>query len=540
MLTTIGAWMKKSIGILFSVMLAAILLLLLFFSDKSYYCKKVFLLPNGALLLIALGLAVLFSCILVRCYQAVEHGLSRHFRWLFPTLAVLLLLLQFAVCYYAYFFTGWDVNMVISQAFQIARGDYSGLEHAYFSRYPNNIFLLWLFSVIFKICFALDITYKSSCVLILLFSQSVLSTLAACLLQRICFAYTNSHVISWCVWLFYAFFVGLSPWLLIPYSDSFGLIFPVLLLWIYHWQKNGRLLWLKWILLGALSFIGYKIKPQVVIMTIAILIVESIHILTNIKEKGTLNKAFVKMASALAAAGVCFMIFSQVILPSVPVKIDPERAFSMTHFMMMGLNRETNGVYSYEDVVYSDSFSDYSERQKGNAAVIKQRVQDYGAHNLLKHLGKKCLVNYGDGTFAWGKEGRFYLQTFPDKDAVLSPLLKQILYTGGKYHPLYSSLLQAAWLLLLFSALGCAAFIFRKNVSDELWTAMLAIIGLTLFVLLFEARARYLYTYAPIYILLGAIGWKQMVSAVRTLFAKAKQNRRKTAGCAFSEVLSLR
>ena len=106
MLTTIGAWMKKSIGILFSVMLAAIFLLLLFFSDKSYYCKKVFLLPNGALLLIALGLAVLFSCILVRCYQAVEHCLSRHFRWLFPTLAVLLLLLQFAVCYYAYFFTG--------------------------------------------------------------------------------------------------------------------------------------------------------------------------------------------------------------------------------------------------------------------------------------------------------------------------------------------------------------------------------------------------------------------------------------------------
>ena len=69
---------------------------------------------------------------------------------------------------------------------------------------------------------------------------------------------------------------------------------------------------------------------------------------------------------------------------------------------------------------------------------------------------------------------------------------------------------------------------------------MLAIIGLTLFVLLFEARARYLYTYAPIYILLGAVGWKQMVSAVRTLFAKAKQSRRKTAGCAFSEVLSLR
>lgn len=38
---------------------------------------------------------------------------------------------------------------------------------------------------------------------------------------------------------------------------------------------------------------------------------------------------------------------------------------------------------------------------------------------------------------------------------------------------------------------------------------MLSIIGLTIFELLFEARARYLFTYAPVYIILGTLGlWK--------------------------------
>lgn len=35
---------------------------------------------------------------------------------------------------------------------------------------------------------------------------------------------------------------------------------------------------------------------------------------------------------------------------------------------------------------------------------------------------------------------------------------------------------------------------------------MLAIIGLTLFELIFEARARYLYTYVPLYIVLAIYG----------------------------------
>lgn len=45
---------------------------------------------------------------------------------------------------------------------------------------------------------------------------------------------------------------------------------------------------------------------------------------------------------------------------------------------------------------------------------------------------------------------------------------------------------------------------------------MLAVIGLTAFELLFEARARYLYTYVPVYCVLAALGMQE----IRRLYGK--------------------
>lgn len=46
----------------------------------------------------------------------------------------------------------------------------------------------------------------------------------------------------------------------------------------------------------------------------------------------------------------------------------------------------------------------------------------------------------------------------------------------------------------------------------------LAIIGLTAFELLFEARARYLYTYVPVYCILAGIGAKKIINACEIFY----------------------
>ena len=67
------------------------------------------------------------------------------------------------------------------------------------------------------------------------------------------------------------------------------------------------------------------------------------------------------------------------------------------------------------------------------------------------------------------------------------------------------------WLTIL--VLGIIATI-RSEKDPLLAIVMLSLIGLTVFELLFEARARYLYTYAPLYILLASAGTQKICERI--------------------------
>lgn len=75
-------------------------------------------------------------------------------------------------------------------------------------------------------------------------------------------------------------------------------------------------------------------------------------------------------------------------------------------------------------------------------------------------------------------------------------------YNNGEYYKYFESYLQSIWLLILFISI----FSIFKIRNHELLVIHLTIIGITLFLLLFEARARYLFLYSPYYLLLFVIG----------------------------------
>ena len=170
---------------------------------------------------------------------------------------------------------------------------------------------------------------------------------------------------------------------------------------------------------------------------------------------------------------------------------------------MMGLNPERGGVWAGEDIVISGNCKTAEERTKTNLEVSKQRLRDYGIAGYAKFLTKKMLTNYNDGTYAWGAEGSFYA-VVPENNSRMSHFLKNIYYNDGKYYGIYSQIVQLLWIIVLVgvgitSILGVKSKSCQSNIQLIL---QLCIIGITLFELLFEARARYLYLYVPVYILL--------------------------------------
>ena len=137
----------------------------------------------------------------------------------------------------------------------------------------------------------------------------------------------------------------------------------------------------------------------------------------------------------------------------------------------------------------------------------------------MNHLMKKTLANFGDGTYAWGVEGGFYDVTFPDKNNTLSPFLKNLYYNTGAYYSYFATFEQFIWLSLLVCSSG-AVFYYgtdRKRRTETVSVILLTLIGLMLFVTLFETRARYLFIYGPFFIISACIGLQGYIDLVRSM-----------------------
>ena len=147
---------------------------------------------------------------------------------------------------------------------------------------------------------------------------------------------------------------------------------------------------------------------------------------------------------------------------------------------MMGMNVEGQGVYFQEDVDFSSHFNSSEERTKNNLIVAKNRIKEMGLLGFVKQMVYKTLINYNDGSYAWGVEGHFYNELRVDTNDSLSPLLKKIYYSidnESLYHKIWINFVQSIWICVLFFTI-CVSF---KNRNKDVVVLLLSIIGLTIF-----------------------------------------------------------
>ncbi len=509
----------------FSVIMCFIIVLLLFCTrwvDYSY--QRLFL--TGNIPLLCCGALVGAGVVLWRrkCGR-IGRILEKYSQKAIRSLTVLLIPIQIYVCYNAYFYTEWDVAMLIRNAFAVAEGE-PLMSTLYFSSYPNNLLLMIVFSIIRKADLYFGVLDVQQGIMGILCVQCFLSALTGYLLFQVvrklagCFG-------AWCGWFSYLVLVGSSGWLMIPYSDSVGLFFPAALLYLYMKLQNGKCIRLKWIGLGVLSCLGYHVKPQILIVFIAIVIVEVFTPKPKTAEgelmKPTPGKPVLsgkgrtgKLGLLYALAGIVLAsLLYSCLVRDITRQLDQEKAFGFTHFIMMGLNDANNGAYLEADVEFSRSFATKAERTEANLQVIGQRLKEMRLGGLGTHVVRKLLTNYGDGTFAWKMEGNFLHQVYEPKNKFISPVLRNIIWGDGKANALNETVKQGVWLCVLAASLGMIGY--RKKADSAVAAVLLAVIGLTVFEVLFEARARYLYIYVPFYIVTGVLGAKEMVRRACTV-----------------------
>lgn len=424
-----------------------------------------------------------------------------------------LFLVQIFVCYNTYFYTGWDCCIVLSASENIAKGwDFSG-NYTYFSQYPNNLFLSHLFGWIKHIVKGIGLTEKSHGMIALIFIQCFLNAMTGLLLFRV-LCLLRGRKTAWTGYLLYLVLVGTSPWLLIPYSDSMELIFPILLLylWVRVQKASPKARLFLWLAIGFFAAVGYHLKPQAVIIAIAICLTE----LLRLSDERTRRERALKIAGCVAGI-FCFLLVFWGMNQRYYYRydgIDREGALGPTHFLMMGLNEESTGGFSPEDVVFSSSFATARERQAEELKMAGRRLAGLGPAGYLRLIAAKTIINFEDGNFAWPDVNQeYFFQLIPEeKIPYVSSALRSVLYGQGISHTFFSLLKQCFWLTMLF-LVGVGFSAFRK---DKICTGCcLALTGLFLFCTLFEAGGRYQYTYVPIYCVLAAVSLEEIRHRLR-------------------------
>lgn len=476
--------------------IALIVLICIFLSKIKYATKGVIFF--SPLLLILLGSVFFF----VIYNTSSNFKLKRRKKYILA-FSVLLFFMQLFFVYNYYFYTDWDVAELIKFSDLYTHHQDISDYRWYFSIYPNNLFLAWIFSLIRFLAHNIGLHAHEYFAILAVqcFFNAATGYLLFCILEKL-FGYTQFSSLGYII---YVLLVGISPWISIPYSDSMALIFPSIYIYIYIYGRRDS--FIMWFLLGICSAIGYKIKPQTFIVLIAIVLVETFDDIKKIELKNKLVKDLIIISGIIVGLYIIKSIVS-----TIPLAIDKNMSFGVAHFFMMGMNPVDMGVWSENDVIFSGGFSTCSERNVANLHETWNRIKDMQMIGVIKQLVRKTLTNYYNGTFSWGAEGVFFFEIFDPKNTPICGFLRSLYYAGeyadiGKYYVLWSNFEQMIWMTILFLNI----FTWHVPKNKYFCTIMLSILGLTIFELLFEARARYLYIYAPLYIILAVYGFRQCI-----------------------------
>ena len=495
---------------------------------------KEYILGNAGLLGIGLGGFLLLCWVNRRYGERTEAFLQKHARALLLISLAVLLLWQIYSCYGGYFLTGWDAKRIRTTVGYQLRGKYAKLDQDYFSWFPNNRLLVWIFTSVARIATALG--YENWQFSLTAF-QCVLDVCAIWLVYRVTLDFAKSQRVAFLAYLTAYLFVGVSPWFIIAYSDATGFVLPIFMLRLFQRIRRAEKRWTRaaWsVLLGWVSMIGFYIKPQILIAFLAAALVE-ICCLPGRDFKRRLADFALRAVSCALGMGVFFASYHAVVVPALHFQSDPDQTIGWQHYVMMGLNVSCDGTWWAEDYDYTKSFPTNAERNAADLREAERRIRELGFGGMLQYLSRKQLVNYQDGTFAWTCEGRFFSSEAEWAQNAVSGFMRSLIRPEGENYQWFISSRQLIWVTVLFFLLFAFAFE-RRSVSAEgdcgMLMMALAVIGLTVFELLFEARARYLFCYAPYYVMLAAGGMRNADHLLGRLFRKrAGRPRDQSAFC---------
>lgn len=412
---------------------------------------------------------------------------------------------------------GWDCGSIVLGAGELQDGWLR--VPTYFAQYPNNEALLLFFERVFSLSHAAGITNDP----LIASLVAVLLTDTAIALGFLCARRLLSREGAYLYLALSAFMVGMNMWAQVPYTDTCGMFFPPLLLYLWLRVRSSSRRSFRLVLcclMGFLSLLAMKTKPQGLILSIAVVLIEMTANPFSRASVSRLARGGACALCGLLAASALFTAYRDAKLsPYITPEMRERYQFPVTQQLMMGAEKRKvqGGLFSYgawdsEDVSSTAALPTLKERTVYTLGEYVQRVKDFGLPGYLRFLYEKSCWIYADGTFFYGAIDGFRYTGKPPVRTKLSRVFQSIAYEDlPGYQKNFAYFAQGFWLLTL--ALCVVSLWGKESHARAFAVVRLALLGLTLSILLFEGRSRYLLLYLPLFTLIAAKGAETLYAA---------------------------
>jgi hypothetical protein len=405
----------------------------------------------------------------------------------------------------------WDARSVWRFAQQVEGGNHSAYLAYYLSRYPNNVAMLAVDRLTLKLGAALDVAPYTVAIWlngVFLFTTLVLVFVTARMLARP-FPALVAEVVTFLL-------AGLSPWMAVPYTDMAAMPFvagtaALGVAGLQSLQKDlpGRAL----MLLGGAALVGgaaavLRTTPTVIIVALGLALVLTLLHRPTRSRRATMRTSLIGLVVvSLVFAGSTGIGRSVTTGWLAPTTLNLKRTPPLEWWMAMGLKTVTpasghtwyggfDGLMVRQSAyMQGDVLKAYSRGQ------LLQQVETMGPGGIAAFEVSKQRFNWGDGMFfAWGEDGDARPGRFTQHDPT-SLQVQAWQHTTGTHYPLRGAAAQGLWLgLLLWLGLGLLGAPYGRG---RVFLA-LSVVGITVFVLLFQGRSRYLFSFIPLVVALAA------------------------------------
>lgn len=515
-----GEGIYKIINAIMLVLFVPVLFSVFFIGNSfDYYdeVKAVILLPNFVLTIAAAAaVAVMYGIVSRGSRIKIDKKLSKRINIALIVLYALFFVFCIWISNEIVFDMSVDQGIVREAAKDVAHKIPFGYQFVFSMNY-NNLPITYVLGILYRIAenmkqFGHDPEYLwviTGC-----FMVSAAGYCSCKIVKKL----TDNVAAVFVAFVLYFVTAGLSPWKGMPYTDSYGILFPVLCILLFLYSRDAKT-YVGKILLMLLSLlsgtVGGFMKPSCYIAVLAVLAAQAASLIYQTviyKKKNKTNKAKLISTAAVFSVSVisaCLLykwtdLWMDYIVDDIGLDYNEEIEATPQYFFYMGTKELTTGGFSTEDYGIFGEFQ-FSKADRNQACLERawERISDRGFFGTVYFCLKKLVKSFNDGTFAWTTV--LYYEPFPENlthDNAVANLLRATLNPLGEHQAWYDTIAEFTWIMTLIGV----PFAVLAGRKEEYAVMPVMAVGILIYLMLFESGARYVYVFLPLFIVMSACG----------------------------------